>query len=343
MNICWGQRPAPGRGGWVQTTQPPEPAGRAARWSMAGLRREPAVFSPPVCPHPALHSGRASQCRGGPGRPAHLVLRSRGGDDPMTCLWHFDVAGPVRAPGRSVTAGRSGGELPPEELARRERIREQAGGIVDYATDNAVNTVAFALSGRLWVATVDDGEVRELVVKHPAVDPRPDPTGTLVAYVNDGALRVIGIDGRGDRSVAEPEGPEVTYGLAEFVAAEEMGRFRGYWWSPDGERLSGAACRRTGGTSIWYVTAPVDPAFAPRAVRLSAGRHGQRGRVAARRRHGRCARVRSGWDRLRFEYVVIGWTGPPTARPGVWCRAGTNATIRVLASTPAPARHHREP
>ena len=69
------------------------------------------------------------------------------------------------------------------------------------------------------------------------LDPRPDPTGSYVGYVADGALRVVGADGAGDRALAVPEAENVTYGLAEFVAAEEMDRTRGYWWSPDGNEL----------------------------------------------------------------------------------------------------------
>ncbi|WP_146058712.1 DPP IV N-terminal domain-containing protein, partial [Streptomyces sp. FM008] len=40
-----------------------------------------------------------------------------------------------------------------------------------------------------------------------------------------------------DRAVAEPEAESVTYGLAEFAAAEEMDRSRGFWWAPDSSAL----------------------------------------------------------------------------------------------------------
>ena len=43
-------------------------------------------------------------------------------------------------------------DLPPEELARRERTRENASGVVAYGTDRAVTVVSFALGGRMFVA-----------------------------------------------------------------------------------------------------------------------------------------------------------------------------------------------
>ena len=83
-------------------------------------------------------------------------LRTKGGADPATCLWVLDVdTGQERlvADPRAFGPSREGtGEedLPPQERARRERVREQAGGIVAYATDQAVTVAAFALSGRVY-------------------------------------------------------------------------------------------------------------------------------------------------------------------------------------------------
>ncbi len=70
-----------------------------------------------------------------------VFLRSRGGTDPVTCLWTLDV-GDRRGAARRRPAPRSTArdeDLPPEERARRERSREQAGGIVGYATDRPVD------------------------------------------------------------------------------------------------------------------------------------------------------------------------------------------------------------
>ena len=38
--------------------------------------------------------------------------------------------------------------------------------------------------------------------------------------------------------MATKRSPEIENGLAEFVAQEEMGRMRGYWWSPDSAFLA---------------------------------------------------------------------------------------------------------
>jgi dipeptidyl-peptidase 4 len=47
-----------------------------------------------------------------------------------------------------------------------------------------------------------DGPVRSLPAKRPVADPRPDPAGLRIAYVCDGALRVIEADGTDDRAIA---------------------------------------------------------------------------------------------------------------------------------------------
>src|SRR5208282_1871145 len=182
----------------------------------------------------------------------------------------------------------SGGteDLPAAERARRERTRQAAAGVVSFATDDAVTIAAFALSGRLFVAGLRadapgpdrpgsggpvpdspalNSAVRALATPTAVLDPRPDPTGTHVAYVADGALRVVACSGGSDRALAVPEAENVTYGLAEFVAAEEMFRTRGFWWSPDGQRLLVARVDTTPVTR-WYISDPANPDRAPAEV-----------------------------------------------------------------------------
>jgi dipeptidyl-peptidase-4 len=202
-------------------------------------------------------------------------LRGKHGTDAATCLWVLDPAtGDERLVADPLALlGGADEELSDEEKARRERSRQGAAGIVGFAVDSEVRTAAFGLSGRLFVAdlTAADGPsaVRELPTPEGVADPRPNPGGTHVAYVAAGALRVIGVDGTGDRALAEPESETVTYGLAEFIAAEEMNRFRGYWWAPEGDRLFAERADEAP-IQTWVIADPANPGKAPLEVRYPA-------------------------------------------------------------------------
>lgn len=200
-----------------------------------------------------------------------IFLRSRGGTDPVSCLWALDcqtwterlLADPVE-----LLAGASE-EIPAEEQTRRERTRQQSSGIVSYAADDSGHLLVFALSGQLWAVHAGSGRTERLPAREPVLDPRPDPRGARVAYVSGGALRVIESDGSTDRAIAEPDGPDVTFGLPEHAAAESMGRHRGYWWAPDGQRLL-VARADSSPVQRWYVADPANPAREPTAVRYPA-------------------------------------------------------------------------
>jgi dipeptidyl-peptidase 4 len=202
-----------------------------------------------------------------------IFLRSKAGDDPVTCLWEADVAtGQERLVVDPSALGADEENLPPEERARRERVRETAAGIVAYATNTDATLAAFALSGQVYTVPLAGAAqkgagpagaglaARPVPARTPALDPRPDPTGTKIAYVHDGALRVIDLETGQDTVVAQEKG--VTFGLAEFVAAEEMDRSRGYWWSPDGSQLLVARVDESA-VARWHIADPANPDKAP--------------------------------------------------------------------------------
>lgn len=243
-------------------------------------------------------------------------LRSRAGDDPLGCLWVFDVD-----PARERLIFDPGAEpheddeqISDEERDRRERLRETLTGVTAYGADRGLTAAAFSLGDRLFLADLVDGGVRELeAAARPPFDPRPDPTGTRVAYVADGALRVLDASSGDDRALAVDDDPDVSWGLPEFVAAEEMDRPRGYWWSPDGERIAAARVddRPVG---IWYIAGSVDPAAPPRAVRYpQAGTDNAIVTLSVFDMDG--GRVDVEWDTDAFPYLVtVEWSanGPLT-------------------------------
>jgi dipeptidyl-peptidase-4 len=196
-----------------------------------------------------------------------VFLRAVAGDDPMTCVWELDVAtGKERlvADPRAV-APSAEEDLSDAERALRERMRQQATGIVGYATDTDVRRAVFVLGGVPWAVELSGGDPVRLDTPTPAMQARPDPTGSRVAYVVAGALRLVDIDGGNDRALAEPENPDVSYGLAEHVAAESMYRYHGYWWSPAGTRLAVARVD-IAPVQRWYLADPANPGTPPTPV-----------------------------------------------------------------------------
>jgi dipeptidyl-peptidase 4 len=273
-------------------------------------------------------------------------LRSKAGDDPVTCLWEADAAsGAERLVADPRALGADDENLPPEERARRERVRETAAGIVAYATDKASTLAVFALSGQVYAATLGDSgqPPRPVPAKAPALDPRPDPTGSRVAYVHDGALHVIHLATGDDTVVASEDG--VTFGLAEFVAAEEMGRSRGYWWSPDGSqlliaRVDEAPVRR------WYIADPANPGRVPAEIAYPAAGTPNADvslLLATLPRDGQGTTLAevAGWDRERFPYLVnVAWGEAPL----IVVQTRDQKTIRLInAATGDVLREDTDP
>jgi dipeptidyl-peptidase 4 len=278
-------------------------------------------------------------------------LRTRDGGDPLTCLWLLDVGGAADRGGadqggaeRLVADPRALGgdeDLPPEERARRERVREQAGGIVAYATDADLEVAVFSWSGRVYAVdlTRADAEPRVVAVPAPALDPRPDPAGKRLAYVHAGALRVASLDGAGpaeDQVLADPRGAaHVTYGLAEFIAAEEMDRQRGYWWSPDGSALLVARVDETPVTR-WHIADPANPGRPPAVVAYpAAGTPNAEVSLLIARLDGGTVDVETG--SAAFPYLVTAcWEGEHD--PLVVVQSRDQRTVRLLSIHPGTGR-----
>jgi dipeptidyl-peptidase-4 len=234
-------------------------------------------------------------------------VRSPAGDDPRTSLWVLDVE---RASERLVADPAAllvdaDEQLPAAERARRERTREVGSGIVGYSGDADLRRAAFALGGRLFLADLEQGGAAELQAQGPVMVPELDPTGVTVAYVADGDLLVTSAAG-GDRRLAGDDHPDVVWGVAEFVAAEEMDRYRGMWWSPDGAALLAARVDNRP-IGVWHIANPADPAAEPQTVRYpAAGTDNAIVTLHVLWLDGRAVDV--AWDRERFPYVLrAGW------------------------------------
>jgi dipeptidyl-peptidase-4 len=266
-------------------------------------------------------------------------LRSKSGTDPVNCLWVLDTGSRAERLVADPALAGEAGDLPEQEKARRERAREQAGGIVAYATDRDHTLAAFALGGQVYIADLaaerpEGAAPRAIPARTPAFGPRPDPAGTRVAYVCEGALRVTDLRTGGDTEVIGPDGRSgVTFGLAEFIAAEEMGRMAGYWWAPDGRALLVARVDENP-VSRWYIGDPARPdrPAAPVAYPAAGTANADVSLVLAGldgRRHD------VEWDRGQFPYLVTVEWGDTD--PLIVVQSRDQRRMRLLAADPARA------
>jgi dipeptidyl-peptidase 4 len=202
-----------------------------------------------------------------------VFLRSLGGSDPVNRLWVADhsidnrwtermVADPTSLFGGGVTDS----DLPPAERARRERLREQSNGITSFDIDTAGSLAVYTLAGHLVVTdlSADVDNTRVVEAAPGAYDPRISPDGQHIGYVSDRCLRVVSLNRSepNDRLLAGEHDENVSWGVADFNAAEEFDRYRGFWWSPDSSSILGARVDNTP-VKTWYISDPANPSRKP--------------------------------------------------------------------------------
>ncbi len=249
-------------------------------------------------------------------------------------LWEHDVESGVETllvdPVALLGAGDE--ELSAEERSRRERSREGAAGIVGYDVDETGRWATFALSGRLWATHLGTKATRELPAQGAVIDPRLDPTGRRVAYAAGGALHVVELADASHTTVASPASDAEVWGQAEFIAAEEMGRMRGFWWAPDGRSLLVERYDEAD-VAVWHVASPEHPERPAAAHRYpAAGTTNADVSLWHVTLDGDHTEVR--WDRATFEYLArVTWT--PDGPPLLQVLSRDQKTSQVLRIDPA--------
>ena len=201
-----------------------------------------------------------------------LYVRSRSGTERTGLLWCYDVAEKrerlLLDPDDVLAGGDE--EVPAEERARRERMRQGGAGVTGFAMDAAAERAVVALSGRVFVVDVAGDGLTEVVAPTDAIDPRLSPDGRWVAVHAGGGLHVAPADGSGESQVlVAPEAESVTWGLSDFAHAEELGRMRSFWWSPDSTGLLVARVDEAP-VGRWHVADPARPDRPPAVVRYPA-------------------------------------------------------------------------
>jgi dipeptidyl-peptidase-4 len=210
--------------------------------------------------------GRPVRPKPTPDGKAVLFLRAQA-RVPKLRLYEFDVVNYKTRELLTPEMVLKGAEehLSPEEKARRERQRVSVGGFTDFQLSQDGSQVLVSLSGKLYVLERGNGKVRELPTGEGVLlDPKFSPDGKSVAYVRDHDLYVLDLPAGQETRVTSGGTEKKTHGLAEFVAQEEMGRFSGYWWSPDSQSIAYEEADADG-VETWHVADPAHPEQPPLA------------------------------------------------------------------------------
>jgi dipeptidyl-peptidase-4 len=236
-----------------------------------------------------------------------LFLRSDSGRDSVNSLWIYDLANRVEskfADPRVLLADDA--EVPAAERARRERMRETTSGITSYSVDDSGITVAFALSGQLFVGDTSTAELKNLNVAGPVIDPRLSPDGKYVAWSNGKDLLIASASGSDVRNLTNETAENMAWGLADFIASEEFGRMHGYWWSPESDSLIVESVNDSE-VQTWWISDPATPAKTPQEIKYpAAGTKNAKLGLEKISITGEREAIR--WDNDSFEYLIsVSW------------------------------------
>ncbi|GAA1670496.1 prolyl oligopeptidase family serine peptidase [Kribbella yunnanensis] len=255
---------------------------------------------------------------------------------------------------------------PPEDLPRQfaRTRRFTAGAVTGLAIDSTGRYAMFNRSGSLWavdaargreqrlgpadsystalarvclrtaegvsVTNLDTGDRTDLPIG--AVDAaRIDPTATMIAFAQGGALEIVGVDGSERRTLAKPDGEAVNWGVPEFAASLSMGRESAIWWSPSGDQLLVARVDESR-VELRHLADPTRPDALPKRIRYPrAGTANAEVTLSLIALDG--GRVEVEWDNVEFEYLVqASWT---TEKPLFAVQSRDQRRVLLLEADPA--------
>ena len=154
-------------------------------------------------------------------------------------LWCFDRQQKVHTPiamalQLDAQADENVTELNDAERAERERKRQFTFGITRYQWVGELGSLALYADGQAYIKQdIGDDAIVQITPsekRHSGFN--PSPSGGLISYVRGGNLFYQDIKKAGSEVQVSHDADEcVSYGLPDFLAAEEMHRFAGAWWS----------------------------------------------------------------------------------------------------------------
>lgn len=167
-------------------------------------------------------------------------LRGKESDYERLDLWEYNLeSGETRLLFDSDTLHSGDENLSDEEKARRERLRLSGSGIVSYEWSKDGKALFFPLAGDVYYWKVGTPDAQK-VVSTPEfeTDVKFSPKGNYLSYIREQNLYVLDLESGKETALTTGGGDTIKYGMAEFVAQEEMDRMTGYWWAEDESKIA---------------------------------------------------------------------------------------------------------
>lgn len=296
-------------------------------------------------PHPTFLRDSAQTKNYQLGRPTRIEVLPDGSSvlflrspprEPTLALYEYVVAtGETRellTPAQLLRGAEE--RLSAAERARRERQRIQTRGFTTFELSKDGRLVLLPLAGKLYAVELATRKVKALYEgAAPILDPQLSPDGKSVAYVKEHDLWVVDVATARERRVTTGGTEEVTHGLAEFVAQEEMERHTGFWWSPDSRTLAFEEADHRGVERFTIA----DPAHPERPAETFPYPRSGKANVKVRlglvkATGGRVTWVE--WDRDQFEYLARVIWKEPAAPLTIAVQSRDQERLRLLSVEP---------
>lgn len=189
---------------------------------------------------PSLDGNAPRSLKVSPDGERVTFLRGKQSDYEQLDLWEYHIdSGKTRMLFDSATLLTGEETLSDEEKARRERMRLSGSGIVSYQWSDDGDALLFPLGGDVYYFKLGDDKAKRLLETEAfETDIKLSPKGTYISFIRDQNLYVKNIRTGEERAITTEGGGAIKFGMAEFVAQEEMSRMTGYWWSPDESHIA---------------------------------------------------------------------------------------------------------
>mgnify|MGYP002780323975 CR=1 FL=1 len=215
--------------------QPATPANTAAPLTLERLYASPQLAGP-----------RPRVLKLSPDGRLATLLKNRADDKDRFDLWAVDtVTGASRMLVDSAALA-SSGPLSEAERMNRERKRiANVKGITDYGWSPDAKSLLVPVDGDIWLARLDAAPRRLTSTPDTETDAQLSPKGGFASFVRERALFVTNLATGQETRLAGEADAKISWGVAEFIAQEELARFEGHWWAPDDSRIAVARVDET--------------------------------------------------------------------------------------------------